>query len=128
MTNPLLSEWTADFALPPFAAIKDDDFAPAFEAALAEARANIKAIAEHPAAPDFTNVIEAMEQAEASLDRVAGVFYNLAGREWNDPKTNTIKVFNTLRAWKVQTDSSAPTANNAPIRSPQADENNDLPF
>ena len=52
------------------------------------------------------------------------VFYNLAGREWNDPKTNTIKVFNTLRAWKVQIDSSAP----APMRSPQADENDDLPF
>jgi peptidyl-dipeptidase Dcp len=81
MTNPLLSDWTQDFALPPFAAIKDEDFAPAFEVALAEARENISAIAQNPAKPDFVNVIEAMEQAEAKLDRVAGVFYNLAGAD-----------------------------------------------
>jgi peptidyl-dipeptidase Dcp len=81
MTNPLLSDWTQDFALPPFDRIKDDDFAPAFDAALAEARANVAAIADNPASPDFANVIEAMEQAEAKLDRVAGVFYNLAGAD-----------------------------------------------
>ncbi|SEM78890.1 peptidyl-dipeptidase Dcp Metallo peptidase. MEROPS family M03A [Pseudorhodobacter antarcticus] len=81
MTNPLLSEWTAEFALPPFGAIKDDNFMPAFDAALAQARGNIASIATNPAAPDFANVIEAMEQAEATLDRVAGVFYNLAGAD-----------------------------------------------
>ena len=81
MTNPLLSNWTADFALPPFAAIKDADFGPAFDAALTTARANIDEIAANPAAPDFANVIEAMEQAEGDLDRVAGVFYNLAGAD-----------------------------------------------
>ena len=81
MTNPLLSEWTQEFALPPFAAIKDEDFGPAFDVALERARANIVAIATNPAAPDFANVIEAMELAEADLDRVAGVFYNLAGAD-----------------------------------------------
>lgn len=81
MTNPLLSEWTAEFALPPFADIKDTDFAPAFEAGLTEARANIAAIAQNPAVPDFANVIEAMELAQTTLDRVAGVFYNLAGAD-----------------------------------------------
>ena len=81
MTNPLLSDWTQDFSLPPFEAIRDEDFAPAFDAALAQARDNIRAIAENPAAPDFANVIEAMEQAEGLLDRVAGVFYNLAGAD-----------------------------------------------
>ena len=45
MTNPLLAPWTGAFALPPFSAIKDEDFAPAFEAALAEARTNVAAIA-----------------------------------------------------------------------------------
>ena len=68
-----------------------------------------------------------------SKDAVSGVkendnvtvFYNLAGREWTDPKTNTIKVFNTLRAWKVQIDSSAPQVSNA---NPQADENGEPPF
>ncbi|MFM2356961.1 MAG: hypothetical protein RLZZ528_2697, partial [Pseudomonadota bacterium] len=83
MTNPLLAPWTADFAMPPFAAIRDEDFAPAFDAALAEARAAIAAIAGNPEAPTFANTIEALELAEATLDRVAGVFYNLAGSDSN---------------------------------------------
>ncbi|HEY0214336.1 MAG TPA: M3 family metallopeptidase [Paenirhodobacter sp.] len=81
MTNPLLTEWTADFALPPFAAIKDQDFAPAYDAALAQARANIARIAGDDHAPTFANTIEAMEQAETLLDRVSGVFYNLSGAD-----------------------------------------------
>ncbi|OYX42194.1 MAG: peptidase M3 [Rhodobacterales bacterium 32-67-9] len=81
MTNPLLAPWTGDFALPPFDAIRDADFAPAFEAALAEARANVAAIAGADAAPTFANTIEALELAEEALDRVAGVFYNLAGAD-----------------------------------------------
>ena len=81
MTNPLLSDWTGPFALPPFAAIRDEDFVPAFDTALTEARAAINAIADAPEAPTFANTIEAMEQAEALLDRVSGVFYNLAGAD-----------------------------------------------
>ena len=81
MTNPILSAWEGPFALPPFDQIRDEDFAPAFDAALAEARANIAAIAANPAAPDFANTIEAMEGAEALLDRVSGLFYNLAGAD-----------------------------------------------
>ncbi|RWR46314.1 M3 family peptidase [Sinirhodobacter ferrireducens] len=81
MTNPLLAGWTGPFELPPFAEIRDADFAPAFEAALTEARANIATIAENPEAPSFANTIEAMELAEGLLDRVAGVFYNLAGAD-----------------------------------------------
>lgn len=81
MTNPLLSPWDGAFALPPFALIRDEDFAPAFEAGLAEARANIAAIAAKPEAPTFANTIAALEQAEETLDRVGGVFWNLAGAD-----------------------------------------------
>jgi peptidyl-dipeptidase Dcp len=80
MTNPLLSVWEGPFGLPPFAAIRDEDFAPAFEVALAEARAAIAAIADGPGV-GFAEVIEALELAEGTLDRVAGVFYNLAGAD-----------------------------------------------
>ena len=55
------------FALPPFAAITDDDFAPAFHAALDEARAHIAAIAGNAAEPTFANVIEALEHPERML-------------------------------------------------------------
>lgn len=81
MTNPLLAPGKGPFALPDFAAIRDEDFAPAFDAALAEARANIAAIAATPEPATFANTIEAMELAEATLDRVAGVFYNLSGAD-----------------------------------------------
>ncbi len=81
MTNPLLAPFTGPFALPPFARIGDGDFAPAFEAALAEARANVAAIAANPEPPSFTNTIEALELAEETLNRVGGVFWNLAGAD-----------------------------------------------
>ncbi len=81
MTNPLLAPWTAPFGLPPFAAIRDGDFGPAFDAALAEARGNIAAIADASDAPTFANTIAALELAEAGLDRVSGLFYNLAGAD-----------------------------------------------
>ncbi|WP_101339523.1 M3 family metallopeptidase [Cereibacter azotoformans] len=83
MTHPLLAPWTTPFALPPFAEIRDEQFGPAFEAGLAEARANIRAIADNPEAPSFANTIEALELAQETLDRVAGVFYNLAGADSN---------------------------------------------
>ncbi|MBP6737029.1 MAG: M3 family metallopeptidase [Rhodobacteraceae bacterium] len=84
--NALLTDWTGDFALPPFDKITDADFAPAFDAALTQARANIAAIAENAEAPDFANTIAALEGAEALLDRVSGVFYNLAGADSNDAR------------------------------------------
>lgn len=78
--NVLLEKWDAPFGLPPFTRIRDEDFGPAFDAALERARANIRAIAEGPATT-FGEVIEALELAEGDLDRVAGVFYNLAGAD-----------------------------------------------
>ena len=84
--NMLLTDWTTPFGLPPFDLIRDEDFGPAFDAALAEARGNILAVAQDPAAPTFANVIAAMEGAEALLDRVAGVFYNLAGADSNEAR------------------------------------------
>ncbi len=78
--NALLGAWDGEFGLPPFAEITDADFAPAFEAALIEARANIVKITEQTEVT-FANTIEAMELAEGALDRVGGVFYNLAGAD-----------------------------------------------
>jgi peptidyl-dipeptidase Dcp len=86
MTNPLLSDWKTPFALPPFDTIEDAHFAPAMEAALDEGRAAIRAIAENPEPPTFANTIEALELADATLDRVAGVFYNLAGSDSNEAR------------------------------------------
>ena len=81
--NPLLSDWNTPFALPPFAEIKDTDFAPAFDAALDQARANINAIADNPDVPSFANTIEAMERSDTLVGRVAAVFYNRAATDTN---------------------------------------------
>lgn len=81
MTNPLLADWQSDFQLPPFAEITDADFAPAFDVAMVEGRAAYAAIATNPDAPSYANTVEAMELADAVLDRVAGVFFNLAGAD-----------------------------------------------
>jgi len=81
MTNPLLVEWDTPFGLAPFDAITDEDFAPAFEAAMAAARAEIAAIADNPEAPSFANTIQALEASGKALDRVLSVFFTLAGAD-----------------------------------------------
>ena len=80
MSNQLLEVWDGAFGLPPFEQVRDEDFGPAFDVALAEARAAIAGIAEG-SGESFAAVVEALELAEGSLDRVAGVFYNLAGAD-----------------------------------------------
>jgi peptidyl-dipeptidase Dcp len=86
MTNPLLTEWTGPHALPPFDVLEDAHFNPAFDAAEAAGRAAIAAIAENPEPASFANTIEALERADKLLDRVAGVFYNVAGSDSNDAR------------------------------------------
>ncbi|MCV2887984.1 M3 family metallopeptidase [Ruegeria aquimaris] len=83
MTNPLLAEWQTPFEIAPFDRIKDEDFAPALEEALAAHRAEIAAIAENSASPSFANVIEALEAAGKALDRVLSVFFTVAGADSN---------------------------------------------
>jgi peptidyl-dipeptidase Dcp len=83
-TNPLLESWTGPFEAPPFNRIEPHHFRPAFDAALAQARAEIDAVAVDPAPPTFANTIEALERSGRSLDKVAGVFFNLAGAHTND--------------------------------------------
>ncbi|MBN8631092.1 MAG: M3 family metallopeptidase [Rhodobacterales bacterium] len=81
----LLDKWDTPFGLPPFAAIRDEDFGPAFDVALDRARGAIRAIAEGPGT-GFGEVIEALELAEGDLDRVSGVFYNLAGADSSEAR------------------------------------------
>ena len=84
--NPELTLWTGPHGLPRFDLIADSDFAPAFDACLAEAEAAIEAIAASPDAPSFANTVAAMEQAEEPLNRLCAVFYNLAGVDSNDAR------------------------------------------
>jgi len=82
--NPFAARWETPFRLPPFAEIRPEHITPAFEAALAKHKAEIAAIVDDPAVPDFGNTIEALERAGRALSRVGGVFYNLAGADTNE--------------------------------------------
>src|SRR6188508_3340151 len=84
LQNPLLSKWAGALELPPFEAIKPDYFRPAFDRALADHRIEIDAIAENPASPDFENTIAALERSGRTLERVASVFFVLAGADTSD--------------------------------------------
>ena len=82
--NPLLSDWTGPFGLPPLADIKAEHFLPAIERGLAAHRAEIDGIAADPAAPTFANTIVALEKGGRDLERVCNVFFVLAGANTND--------------------------------------------
>ena len=84
MKNPLLSESSAPFGAPEFDKIENEHYLPAFEAGIAEAKAEIDAIVANEEEPTFENTIEAMEYAGATLNSAAGVFYALMEAHTNE--------------------------------------------
>ncbi|MDQ2658831.1 MAG: M3 family metallopeptidase [Verrucomicrobiota bacterium] len=81
--NPLLSESTLPFKMPPFDKIKNEHYAPAFTLALAEHLKEVDAIAKTKEEPTFENTIVALEKAGLMLTRVGNIFSNLAGANTN---------------------------------------------
>ena len=77
MKNPLLVESSAPFGAPQFDKIENEHYLPAFEAGIAEAKAEIDAIVANEEEPTFANTIEAMEFSGENLSKVASIFYNL---------------------------------------------------
>lgn len=82
--TPLTADWSGPFGLPDFAAATPEQFGPAFDAALKAHKAEIAAIAGHPAAPTFDNTVVALERAGRPLDRVSALFWVLAGADTSD--------------------------------------------
>lgn len=82
--NPLLTESAAPYGAPMFPQIKNEDYEPAFEQALQEAREEIADIANRTDAPTFANTIEALAYSGERLDWVSGIFFNLNEAHTND--------------------------------------------
>ncbi len=82
--NPFLTESSAPFGAPEFDKITNEHYLPAFEAGVAEGKAEIDAIVANTEEPTFENTIEAMEYAGETLNRVAGIFFNLMEAHTND--------------------------------------------
>src|SRR5260221_2596242 len=84
MCAPLsLKPWQTPFETPPFSELKPEHFLPAFERAFADHSAEITAIADAPAAPDFANTITALERSGNLLSKVSAVFYDLVSADSN---------------------------------------------
>ncbi|WP_298969483.1 M3 family metallopeptidase [uncultured Roseobacter sp.] len=93
MTNPLLQDWNTPFQIAPFDQIKDEDFAPAMEEALAQHRAEIDAIAGSDEPASFANTVEALEAAGEALDKVLGAFFTVAGADSNPAREELQRQF-----------------------------------
>ena len=99
-TNPLLAPWTTPFELPPFDTISDDDFQPAFEAALTEARAELAAIADNPEPATFANTIDALALMGEAMDKALAPFFLLSGVDSNPKREELMRAFSPkLAAW-----------------------------
>src|SRR5436305_1445552 len=83
LDNPLLKPWATPFETPPFAEIEPKHFLPAFEQAFADHSAEIAAITNDPAVPDFDNTITALERPAKLLSKVSSVFYDLVSAHSN---------------------------------------------
>jgi peptidyl-dipeptidase Dcp len=75
-TNILLQNSPVPYSAPAFDQINEDDYLPAVKAAIEEARTNIDAIKDNPDAPNFDNVIFALEQSSNRLGSITSIFYN----------------------------------------------------
>lgn len=83
-SNPLLCAWETPHQSPPFSQIELANYEPAFDAAIACARAELDAIIANPSKPTFGNTIVALERQGELLDRISGVFYNLLEADTSD--------------------------------------------
>lgn len=75
--NPLLEAWSGPHATPAFDRFRNEDYMPAFQQALKEARAEVEAIVTNPDEPTFANTIEALEFSGRRLDDLCNLFFNL---------------------------------------------------
>ncbi len=90
-TNPLVDAWKGSYGgVPPFDRVQVAQFEPAFADAMAAYRAEIKAIADDPAAPTFENTLAALERSGRALDRVQAV-YSVWGSNLSSPEFRAVE-------------------------------------
>ncbi len=73
--NPLLTDWTTPFQVPPFDAVQLDDYRPAFEEAMRVHQQEVRAVYLQRSVPTFENTIAALDRSGLLLDRVSGLFF-----------------------------------------------------
>lgn len=101
--NPLLGAWTTPDGVPPYHLIRPDHYEPAFDAGIAEARANYERIATSRARPTFANTIEAMERADPLLTRTQATFFTVANAD-GTPEMQAIRSAISPKLTKLNSD------------------------
>lgn len=81
--NPFAQRSSLPYQAPPFDKIQDGDYQPAIEQGIAESLAEVRAIADNPAAPTFDNTIVAMERQGQMLARAQAAFGQVAQANTN---------------------------------------------
>ncbi|NII40391.1 peptidyl-dipeptidase Dcp [Curtobacterium flaccumfaciens] len=84
MANPFDGPSTLPYALPPFDDVRTEHYRPAFDAGMAEHRAEVEAIATDPEPPTFENTLVALERAGQLLQRVEMVFSTITSADSTD--------------------------------------------
>ncbi len=100
-SNPFYTPSSLPFHAPPFNKIKDSDYQPAIDAGIARQRAQIKAIADNPAPPTFSNTLVALEKSGQLLGRVMQVFNCVTGAN-TDPALQQVQQYEAPRLAAVQ--------------------------
>lgn len=96
MNKPLLADFNTPFNSVPFEEIKEEQFLPAIKEAIEEGLAEVEAICNTQAEPNFDNTILALELAGQKVSRVAGIFFNLNSAETNDTIQSIARDFSPL--------------------------------
>ena len=82
--NPFLAEWNTPYGIPPFNEIRNSDYLPAVKEGIKQQNAEIQAIIDNPAAPDFENVIAAFDRSGDILEKVGNVLFNVSESDASD--------------------------------------------
>lgn len=96
--NPLLSEYTTPYQVPPFDQIKVEHYKPAFLKGMEEEMKEIEAIVNNPEAPNFENTIVALDQCGELYRKVRTVFGGLNSANTNDEMQALSKELSPLQS------------------------------
>ena len=83
-TNPLLRESSLPYGAIEFDKIKNEHYLPAFKKGIEEAKATVDEIIADPEYPTFENTVLRLENSGETLDRVAGIFFNIREADSSD--------------------------------------------
>ena len=83
-TNPLLRESSLPYGAVEFDKIKNEHYLPAFKKGIEEAKATVDEIIADPEYPTFENTVLRLENSGETLDRVAGIFFNIREADSSD--------------------------------------------